>query len=96
MPGPARLHSPLSPGSGSNLTPGVGTSLVDRGGGRLLRPLVVTDDKFKTMDRDPNKRLRSPPVMMQPRAGGGGAAELRQRTKGDRIWLSGQSWTSFS
>jgi len=94
--GPLKLHSPLSPGSGSVLTPGIGAPFDDRRGGRLLRPMVVTDDKWKTAGYNADLSRLSSPDKVMIRAGGGGAGEMRQRTKGDRIWLSGNSWMSFS
>lgn len=90
------LFPPSSPGAGSLLTPGIGRSLNSRGGGRQLRPKCVTGPlNVHALD------TRSPPPSPSVhggiyRAGGGGAAEMRQRTKGDRIWLSGTSWMSFS
>jgi len=90
--GPVSLRQPLSPGSGTILTPGVGRSIHSRGGGRWLEPHGMAAYNLHSAERSPPQS----PTVTAPYAGGGGAKEMRQRTKGDRIWLAGQSWMSFS
>jgi len=90
--GPMSLRGPISPGSGSILTPGIGRSVHSRGGGRWLEPRGMAAYNMMQNERSPP----SSPAVQGPRAGGGGAKEMRQRTKGDRIWLSGQAWTNFT